>query len=533
MQYSPVAGSQRTALPGARALSRTNPHSTIEVTLKIKRKEPLPALNGRPATMMTRAALAQNYGADPAALQRVSEVLNKLGLKTEVMEPATRTLRVSGTVGNMEKAFQVHLYNYAHPSGAYRGRVGDVHVPAEIKDLVEGVFGLDNRRVARRRHPAAARTARAPKQVPASWYTPAELATHYNFPPGSGQGQSIGLLEFGGGYFEKDLAQFCQLANVSVPNVQAISTDGTPTNTDNEDAGEVMLDVEVAAGICPQANIVIYFAAWTEQGWLTILDAVVQDSKNDPGVISCSWGFAEDADIWTKQAMIQVNESLQEMAHLGVTVCLAAGDDGSSDAVLDGAAHVDFPGSSPYVLSVGGTTIPVKGGTGPDIGWKEGDGLRNDGGGSTGGGVSAVFPRPTWQSSIKIQSVNPGAIVGRCVPDLAANADWDASPYLLVVDGQAQANGGTSAATPLCAGLITRINVQRVAGGKTRIGYLAPVLYQALGAGTIGSAGCTDIVTGDNTTDKNGGYSAGPGYDCDSGWGTPNGQKLLAALANV
>jgi kumamolisin len=260
----------------------------------------------------------------------------------------------------------------------------------------------------------------------------------------------------------------------------------------------------------------------------------MQDKTNNPGVLSVSWGFAEDADIWTNQAMTQVNETLKEAALLGITVCVAAGDDGSSDAISDGHAHADFPSSSPYVLAVGGTTIPVKGGTQPDICWKEGDGLRADQGGSTGGGVSAVFPRPNWQEGVTIKSVNPGAILGRCVPDIAANADWNASPYLLVVDGGAQPNGGTSAATPLWASLVTLINGARGAG--KRIGYLTPLLYQTVSGGvggpTIGQAGCTDVVSGNNVTDKIGGYSATPAYDAVSGWGTPNGAELLKAVAN-
>jgi kumamolisin len=184
------------------------------------------------------------------------------------------------------------------------------------------------------------------------------------------------------------------------------------------------------------------------------------------------------------------------------------------------------------VLSVGGTTIMALGSPEGDIVWKEGDGLRADNGGSTGGGVSAVFARPDWQANVKIQSVNPGAIVGRCIPDVAANADWNASPYLLVVDGKAQPNGGTSAATPLWASLIALINEQRGAGN--RIGYLTPVLYQsqsgANAGNTVGSQGCIDVDSGNNNTDAIGGYSAGSGYDAVSGWGIPNGQKLQAAL---
>jgi len=80
--------------------------------------------------------------------------------------------------------------------------------------------------------------------------------------------------------------------------------------------------------------------------------------------------------------------------------------------------------------------------------------------------VSAVFPRPDWQKGVTIKSVNPDSIVGRCIPDVAANADWDASPYLMVVDGETTSNGGTSSASPLVAGLLTLINANGTAGKR-------------------------------------------------------------------
>jgi kumamolisin len=506
------------------------------VLLKLRRKKELPDLAGRPSTIMTREELAATYGASDNDVDAVVRTFEKLGLTKVDANAATRSVRLSGTVQQMEKAFQIKLFDYEHSSGNYRGRVGRVQVPNEVQAIVQGVFGLDNRRVTRRRRQPidAMGQAKALSSVPASWYTPAQLATHYNFPSGDGTGQTIGLLEFGGGYFQSDLQQFCQLANVAMPKVVAVSTDRISTSKRDGAEGEVMLDVEVVAGVCPKATIVVYFAHFTEHGWITILDAAMQDKTHNPGVLSVSWGFAEDALIWTQQAMTQVNEALKEAALLGITICVAAGDDGSSDAITDGHAHADFPASSPYVLAVGGTTIANNGVNQPDICWKEGDGLRADNGGSTGGGVSAVFPRPNWQEGITIQSVNPGAIAGRCIPDIAANADWNASPYLLVVDGSAQPNGGTSAATPLWASLITLINQKRGAG--KRIGYLTPLLYQTASGGvggqTIGKAGCTDVTSGDNNTASVGGYQAGNGYDAVSGWGTPNGQALLAALPN-
>jgi kumamolisin len=528
--YVPVDGSQRTPLAGAKSLGPANSDLTLDVTLKLRRKAKLPELTGRPAKAMTRAELTAAYGASPGDIKLVCDTFTKLGLKVVRADPATRTVQLSGSVAALESAFQVKLFDYSSLRGDYRGRVGSVAVPAELTPIVEGVFGLDNRRVVKRRRPPAPSPSHAAgTTVPPSWYLPSELAKHYNFPPGDGTGQTIGVLEFGGGYFPDDLKSFCTLAKVEVPKVTALSTDGAATDQRDGAEGEVMLDIEVIAGVCPKAHIVAYFAQWTEQGWITILDAAVHDAANDPTVLSISWGEAEDTDIWTASAMAQVNQTLQEAALLGITVCCAAGDDGSSDAVSDGHAHLDFPGSSPYVLSVGGTTIPSKTANGPDIGWKEGDGLRADQGGSTGGGVSSRFPRPPWQAQISIKSVNPGAIVGRCAPDLAANADWVASPYLLFVDGSSQPNGGTSAATPLCAALVLLINQARGAG-KT-VGYLAPVLYaNGTNGGTVGSDCCTDVVAGDNATASVGGYRAGGGYDAVSGWGTPNGRKLAAAI---
>jgi kumamolisin len=528
-----VAGSERKPLPGAVATGRANAHATITVSLKLRRKKALPKVTGRPAVTLTRQQLADEFGAAQTDIDAVVRTFAPFGLKAIEANPATRTVKLSGPVAAMEQAFQVKLFNYSHPRGDYRGRVGAVSVPAAVKDVVQGVFGLDSRRVARdRRELAQAKQRRHMMSVPSAWYVPAELATHYDFPAGDGGGQTVALLEFGGGYFSSDLAGFCQLANIAPPpTVTAISTDGTPTDAKDGAEGEVMLDIEVIAGVCPKAGIAVYFAQFTEQGWITAIDAAVHDQTNDPGVLSASWGEAEDIDIWTTSAMNQVNDTLQEAALVGMTICIAAGDDGSSDAVLDGQAHVDFPASSPYVLAVGGTTIPVKGGSTPDVVWKEGDGLRSDNGGSTGGGVSTVFARPDWQAGIAIEPINAGAILGRCMPDLAANADWNASPYLLYVDGAAQPNGGTSAASPLVAALIALINA---AQGR-RVGYLTPVLYQANPgtSGTVGAAGCVDVQSGDNITATVGGFVAGAGYDACSGWGTPNGQALAQTLAGV
>ncbi len=530
--HVPLTGSERVPLPGARALGVVSEHEWVEVTVKIRRKAPLPEVSGRPKATMSRADLGTLHGASPADIDKVSEVFQRYGLQVMETSPERRSVRLGGPASAIEQAFQVKLMRYAHERGEYRGRIGAVHLPKELDGIVVAVFGLDNRRVVKRRgglaHLASLSSTQAKHRA---WFFPAELASIYDFPAGDGSGQSIGLVEFGGGYFPDDLSAFCNLAGVAVPEVVPISVDNAPTDQRDGAEGEVMLDIEVVAGACPKATIAVYFSTFTEQGWVDVLDTAIHDQQHQPTVLSISWGDAEDNASWTAQAIEQVNEALQEAALLGVTVCVAAGDDGSDDQVGDGHAHVDFPASSPYVLAVGGTALSRKKSDYVETAWKDGDGLRKDGGGSTGGGVSVVFDRPPWQT-VNVQSVNPGAKAGRCVPDVAADASAHTG-YFMVVDGQGGPNGGTSAAAPLWAALIARLNAALPAG--KRAGYLTPLLYQpSAGGGTaLGPLGCKDIASGNNSTAAVGGYTAGAGYDAVTGWGTPVGSKLLQALSTV
>ena len=522
--------SERAPLPGARVIGPAHADEWIELTVKLRRRKPLPDVTQRPSEPLSRADLVRQYGADPADIDLVAKTLTPFGLTVVSTDAGSRTVRVAGRLDAIEKAFDVRLFLYEHERGNYRGRVGPIQVPAALDGIVTGVFGLDDRSVVRRRptRPKLANPGR--KRHPhRSWFYPGELAQIYKFPPGDGTGQTIGLIEFGGGYFPQDLTQFGQAAGIaSLPRVVPVSVEGVATDARDGAEGEVMLDIEVVAGICPGATIPVYFSNFTEQGWVDVLDTVMQDTENAPSVLSISWGLAEDDPAWSQGALDAINEAFKEAALMGITVCVAAGDDGSDDQVGDGHAHVDFPASSPYVLAVGGTTLTVKAGVPSEKAWKDGDGLRKDGGGSTGGGVSALTTRPTWQN-VEINSVNPGAIVGRVVPDVAADASANTG-YFVVVDGNPGISGGTSAATPLWAALVARVNSSL--GGK-RAGFLAPVLYQAYAGGTVGAASCTDIQNGNNTTAAIGGYSAGPGYDAVTGWGTPVGTQLLTALKAV
>jgi kumamolisin len=280
----------------------------------------------------------------------------------------------------------------------------------------------------------------------------------------------------------------------------------------------------VVAGLCPEATIAVYFSEFTERGWIKNLDAVLTD-QDAPPILSISYGLAEGESIWTRQAVDHVNDTLKELANAGMTVLVSTGDDGSDDQVDDGGAHVSFPSTSPYVLAVGGTALDRT--SGDEIVWFEGDGVRRDQGGSTGGGVSEFNPKPSWQT-VSVHSVDPSANGGRIIPDVAADAAGSTG-YFTVANGSPGVVGGTSAATPLWAGMLSRI----VQSGKN-VGFLTPRLYaptSTTSGKALGAVACRDITSGSNRSGSSAaGYSAKPGYDACTGWGSPKGKALLDNL---
>jgi kumamolisin len=212
--------------------------------------------------------------------------------------------------------------------------------------------------------------------------------------------------------------------------------------------------------------------------------------------------------------MTAFDQAFQAAGALGVTVTVAAGDNGSSDGVNDGLAHVDFPASSPNVLACGGTRLI---GSGQSI---TSETVWNDGtsGGATGGGISAFFPPPAWQSKSNLPpSANPGAKPGRGVPDIAGDAD-PVTGYQIRVDGQNTVVGGTSAVAPLWAGLVALLNQSL---GKP-VGYLNPWLYTS----AISIPGALHDITSGN----NGAYQARVGWDACTGLGSGDGMKIQGAL---
>jgi kumamolisin len=512
----PIAGSERAPLEGAREIGPANPNETVDVTIRLRSRAGKKPIAER--TALSRKEFEQRYGADPESIARVEAFAREHKLTVKEKSAARRTVIVSGPVSAVNQAFGVELKEYEHPAGKYRGRTGSIQLPAELQDVVEGVFGLDNRPQAKPHFRRRRERAGAPADASSLSYTPPQVATLYDFPTGEdGTGECIALIELGGGYNPTDLSNYwSQLSLSKTPTVSAVSVgngSNSPTGDPDGPDGEVMLDIEVSGSIAPGARIVAYFAENTDAGFLNAITTAVHDSTNNPSIVSISWGGPEST--WTQQAMTSMDEAFQAAGAMGVTVCIAAGDDGSTDGVTDGLNHVDFPASSPNVLACGGTNLVGSGNTiTSETVWNE---LANNEG-ATGGGISDVFPLPSWQTGAGVPpSANPTQNVGRGVPDVAGDAD-PTTGYVTLVDGQSGVIGGTSAVAPLWAGLIALINQTN---GKP-VGFINPLLYPNESA----AADFNDIVSGNN-----GAYSAGPGWDACTGFGSPIGAQIAAVLA--
>lgn len=502
-----LPGSFRHPLPQIESLGPVDPDERVEATLVLRRRAPLPE-----GVRLTRAELAERHGADPAELSTAADILRERGVEVLEADPASRRLRIAGPAGVLADTFGTSLSRVRRPDGVeHRYREGDLILPDALTGAVVAVLGLDNRPQARSQVRIAATDA-----VSIS-YTPPQLATIYDMPQGTdGTGQTIGIIELGGGFAQSDLDHYFTSLGLATPNVSAVGVDGA-TNQPGQDPtgadGEVLLDIEVAGGIAPKADLVVYFAPNTDAGFVDAISQAAHASPT-PTTLSISWGQSEDA--WTAQARDAMDAALADAAALGVTVTVASGDDGSSDRAGSGV-HCDFPASSPHALGCGGTTLQAD----PSTGTVSSETVWNGGasGGATGGGVSDVYPVPDWQANAGVPTRSGGRGTGRGVPDVAADAD-PSTGYQVYVDGQDQVFGGTSAVAPLWAGLIARL-AQSL--GRT-LGLMQRALYAGATAGQA-APGFRDITEGNN-----GAYSAGPGWDACTGLGVPDGTALLGVL---
>jgi kumamolisin len=465
-----------------------NPH-TLAIGSPLQRK------------YLSHDEIAAKYGAASEDLDQVVAFAQSQGLTIVETSIARRAVVVSGTVEQINRAFAIELGHYQSASIMHRGYEGAVHIPTRLDDIVEGVYGLDNRPLAK---PLAKAAATDQATTP---LLPAQVAKLYEFPTISAAGQTIGILEFGGGYKLTDIQDyFNNVAHLPVPNVTWVGIDGATNSPGSSDDIEVILDIAVAGSVAPGANIVVYFAPNTDQGWVDAVPKAMSDTTHNPSVLSISWGGGETSAFGCPLAQ-KISEAIATASMYGVTIFASSGDSGSGQG---SNAEVLYPACDPWVIGCGGTTIEnVSGSSFTQVAWS-----------GSGGGISNCFPLPYWQTWAHIPpSINPKGHIGRGVPDIAGNADPN-SGYMLILNGESTGPwGGTSAVAPLYAGLVALLNATL----GERVGYLNYNLYAFPGPYVYDSV----------TSGSNGGYNAGPGWNAVTGWGSVNGIPISVALEGI
>lgn len=522
----PLPGSERHEQPGARRIGPVPDDETIHFSVVVRARTGAPEIADVARTAATtghflsREELAEAAAPDRGDVQAVEEYAQHNGLSVEGVDPITRRVKLSGSAAAVGQAFGVSLDRYEHQGATFRGRTGPVLVPQHLTDVIVGVLGTDDRPMAHRQ------TTVAPQLMSGSSVpmTAAQMASFYHFPAGlDGTGQCIGIVEFRGGYFVEDINQYFSQLGMNTPAIVDVTVSGgsnsptAGTGTSPFDATvEVELDIEVAGLAAPGARLAVYFVGPAgTNAWVEVLSAAINDSTNNPSVLSISWDLAEDAA--PDQFKDAVDKALAAAGAIGITVLIASGDHGSqgswgNQGPPDALAHVNFPPSSPNAIGVGGTVLVPdgSGGVSSEVAWNNGATTS-----ASGGGVSTSFSVPSFQSAAGLNpvSANPPHSPGRGVPDVSANADR----YQVFVRGTNVSLSGTSASTPLWAALISCVNQ----GTGRRAGLLHEMLYGPL----LAAGALNDVTAGDN-----GAYRASAGWDTCTGLGSPNGTAILLGL---
>ena len=521
---------------GALRLYPTSGAEELTVTLQLRRKPGHQVL--KPEHMVaaashrpTRDAFTRERGAAPEEMATVIAFAQNAGLTVVESNAARRSVIVRGTAAAINQAFAVQLNDYEWDNKRYRSHDGAVNLPSTIASCVEAVVGLTNRRVPAIHYAAPAAAAASLDPPSTTPLTPAQVAELYHFPAGDGHGQTIGVYEMmtedgPAGYAAADIsATMAALGGLPQPNIIEVPVDGT-TNSGQSD-GETGLDITVAGAIAPQATIAVYFAGGETQNILHALQMMILPDAGQPApnIVSISYGFGPDdrgTPSFSDSEYAQLTQLFEDAATNKITVLVSSGDSGAFIASKT-TAQTSYPASDIWVTACGGTTIGnVSGSSHEEWVWND----RGAGGpGATGGGVSARFDVPAFQTGAAVPVHNNTGKAGRGVPDISGNASEN-SGYLQVINGsQPQSVGGTSAVAPLYAGLVARINSNLGAP----VGYLNTLLY------SLPATAFHGIVAPPGPANNNfggvKGYAATAGWNACTGLGSVNGQALQDAVS--
>jgi kumamolisin len=536
--YKSIKGSEHVHPLDQKELSPTAGSEPLTVTLILRRRTDGGELQGikdfsakseRAKEPPSHEEFAATHGADPKELEQVAEWVKSQGLDVVESHPGRRSVVVRGTVDAVNKAFAVQLHDYQSRRGTYRSHDGTANVPDQIANFVEAVIGLDNHLVPAQHFSTARR--QNPNDPPATKpLTPQQVAQLYDFPPGDGARQTIGIYEMEtqdgkAGYTSQDLADTMHAfgGGLKVPQPIDVAVDGVANSGVSD--GETGLDITVASAIAQAAQIAVYFTGGTTQNIIHALQRMIHPGAGDPQptILSISYGWGPDdrnVASFSEQAYEQMGQLFQDAANLGITVLVSSGDFGvfiESKTI----AQTSYPATEPWVIACGGTTIGnVNGGSFVEYVWND---TGKAGPGATGGGVSDRFGPPDYQNGAGVPKRISTKKPGRGIPDIAGNASEN-SGYPQFINGEPQAVGGTSAVAPLYAGLIARINANL---GRS-VGFINPNLYSL--AGSVFRDITAPPGPANNSFGGVTGYPAGAGWNACTGLGCVKGTALQNAL---
>jgi len=442
---------------------------------------------------------------------------------------------VRGSVTQIEKAFHVGMRTYQHPAENRIFYSADREPSFALDVPVAHISGLNNYSYPhpgagpRPSQPGVRHRAEGPAATgsgPGGTFLGSDMRAAYNMGSNTGAGQTVGLAEFSG-YTASDISLYFsnihQTNNVPINNI--VVDGGSATNwTNANDEGETCLDIEQAVSVAPGLSQLLVYIGPTSFG--TGVDGYIfsrMATDNLAKQLSNSWW-------WSPDDPATDDPYFEEMATQGQTFISLAGDYGAYTG--DNADDMGYPAEETYVTVVGGTALTTSSAGGP---WQSEVAWNNSGEGSGGGPAddgTTYFGIPNWQTPV-INSSNGGSTTLRNSPDVAMQADF--VNYICYEGGSCATNwGGTSFAAPRWAAFMALVNQQVVANGQTAgLGFINPTLY-SIGQSSSYNSDFHDITSGNNdTSGQSHSYSAVVGYDLVTGWGSPNGQNLINALASA
>lgn len=497
--HYPLPGTSRQFSTTHECLNELPGHKKIEIILVLTDTPELePHTIDREA--LINGSLLKKYAANELLQEKLAKVRAfALQYKLQIMEEhlPSHNVVIRGTVAQLSRAFHLTINRYAHKTRNFYSHEGEIKIPAVLKGTIAGVLGLDDFPI-RDFSTAANAASTSSTQL----FTPLEIASFYGIPAGFNcSGQCVALLEFGGGYKARDIEAFAKdlkIPNPDMINISVADRNNTPGATGSN---EVALDIQMAAAVAQKAKLAVYFAPNSPSGFYSALQKAVFDTTNKPSVISISWGASESK--WSANTVSLFEKMLTSAKSMNITVVASTGDKGSSDGQPSGT-NVQYPASSPQIIACGGTQITVADGKiSNEVTWNNMIGV-------TGGGISNLFPVPSYQQNLQLPTEKNTGKTGRGIPDLSAIA-FDIQVYM---NGRHVPSGGTSAVSPIIAAFIAILNKKK----GSNLGFLNETIYEL--------AAKDNSLFRDITSGNNGAYQAGPGWDACTGLGSPIGAAL-------